>query len=160
MRAWMFCCLAGLMFSIGCGTHTADETPQAESAVTVPDEAFGLRTASVFEAAESPAFSLDQTEPGDGPRLDAPYHGAPLLISHTLIDNVPILLDENACIDCHDVAVKEEGEATPIPESHFVDLRHTPNEVGDEVAGARYNCIACHATTSDASQLVENQFQN
>ena len=143
--------LTGLVLTV----HSQDKEPPK----TIADSEFGLATGSVFDTLDPMQFKFDDTDPGDGLKMEAPYHGAPLLINHTLNDSLPILFKDNACIDCHEVETKEEGEATPIPESHFVDLRNTPDKVGTKVAGARYNCISCHVSTSDARLLVDNEFQ-
>ena len=39
-----------------------------------------------------------------------------------------------------------------------MNLRHAPGTQRDEVAGARYNCILCHAPQTDAEPLIENNF--
>jgi nitrate reductase cytochrome c-type subunit len=41
-------------------------------------------------------------------------------------------------------------------ESHFKDLRHAPEVLRDELAGARWYCTSCHVSQSDAEPLVDN----
>lgn len=50
----------------------------------------------------------------------------------------------------------EKGEPTPIPPSHYVDLRHAPEKKGAKRVGARCVCIACHVATTDAGPRVGN----
>jgi len=56
------------------------------------------------------------------------------------------------------VEEKEEGEPTPVPESHFHDLRNAPDERMEVVAGARYVCTTCHVTLTRTEPLVGNGF--
>jgi nitrate reductase cytochrome c-type subunit len=51
-----------------------------------------------------------------------------------------------------------KGEATPIPASHYVDLRNAPGVRGAEVAGARWVCTACHVPQQDVQPLVGSPF--
>jgi nitrate reductase cytochrome c-type subunit len=53
---------------------------------------------------------------------------------------------------------RDKGVATPIPQSHYTDLRKAPGKVGDKVVGARYNCNQCHVPQMNASPLVGNTF--
>lgn len=122
----------------------------------VPDTQIGLSKASVFDAPAPPAILWNTSEPGD---LALPPRGAPEeppVVPHGLAEFLPILLDENQCVDCHAVEAKEPGEPTPIPPSHYEDLRRAPGAHGDAVAGARYNCVACHVSPGDNELLVEN----
>ena len=54
----------------------------------------------------------------------------------------------NACLDCH--ALDAGAGAPELPASHRTDLRNSPAEVGANVAGARFLCLACHVPTTDA----------
>ena len=80
------------------------------------------------------------------------------MIPHTVVDFVPITADFNMCIECHALDDAGEGDPTPIPESHYMDLRNDPGTVTNEVVGARYRCVACHAPQTDAAPLVKNSF--
>jgi cytochrome c-type protein NapB len=131
----------------------------AAPAVAISDTDIGLSKVSVFDVATPEPVNPDEAMPGENPVPVRPYDLAPPVISHTVADFLPITAENNYCIVCHNVEEKVEGEPTPIPASHFVDLRNAPDEAGDEVAGARYNCIACHARTTDAAPLVANEFQ-
>jgi len=54
---------------------------------------------------------------------------------------------------------KKQGDPTPIPPSHYTDYRNAPDRVGDQVVGARYVCVSCHAAKTDAPNLVGNRFR-
>ena len=145
----------GLVLTASC-SHTGPTA--SPSAPGIPDSAIGLSKAAITEVPDPLAFRSVDSDPGDVPLPARAFHGAPPVISHTLEDMVPITPSENACVDCHEVGSKEPGEPTPIPDSHFVDLRSNPDTRGDTVAGARYNCILCHAAQTDATPLVGTTF--
>jgi cytochrome c-type protein NapB len=112
----------------------------------------------VFEAPAPPAVKAEASDPGDKPLVPRAYALAPPRIPHGIADFVPITRDKNACEDCHAVKEKRPGEATPIPASHYTDLRAAPGKAGDAVVGARHVCVTCHLPVSDAAPLVENRF--
>ena len=124
----------------------------------VPDTEIGLSRESVFDTPEPDPVEPVATDPGEGVLPIRPFDGAPPVIPHAASDFLPITLDENMCLDCHGVEEAEEGGPTPVPRSHHIDLRHAPDEVGEEIAKARYNCTACHATQTNAPPLVANEF--
>lgn len=90
--------------------------------------------------------------------LARPYRGAPPLIPHDNADFLPITREDNFCLECHMLEESVEGEATAIPASHYTDLRNSPGKVGDQITGARWNCVACHVGQTDANPLVESLF--
>lgn len=130
-----------------------------EPADAIPDTDIGLMKGSVFEVPTPEPVMVNESMPGEEPVKPRPYALSPPVIPHTVADFLPITQETNYCIVCHQLEEKVEGEPTPIPASHFVDLRNAPDKAGDEVAGARYNCIACHARTTATAPLVANEFQ-
>jgi cytochrome c-type protein NapB len=126
----------------------------------IPDQSLGLSKASVFEVPSPPAWKAEDAAPGDGalpPRVDKE---APPVIPHAVADFLPITATQNLCVDCHAVAgPKKKGEPTPVPASHYVDLRHAPDKKGDKVAGARWVCISCHVARTNAPPAVRNTFR-
>ncbi len=123
-----------------------------------PDRELSLSKTSVFEVTQPPIEKRNVSEPGEGATLPADFPEQPVLVPHAIVDWLPITLTENQCIDCHAVEEKVEGEPTPIPRSHFIDLRNTPDTVSDKVVGARYNCVSCHAAPGSNEPLVDNEF--
>lgn len=132
--------------------------PGGESETPIPDTELGLSKTSVFEAAEPAVVVENDSEPGERPAVEPSFEGFPTPIPHGVADFLPITRDDNMCLDCHMVEEKVEGEATPVPASHYVDLRNAPEETRDEPAGARYICTACHVAQTDATPLVANTF--
>ena len=140
-----------LLVAFGVAQGTPPEGP-------ISDRELGLSSGSVFEVPSPDPVSENQSDPGERPSLPRVYPGAPPIIPHGVADLLPITREQNLCLDCHLVKEKVKGEPTPIPQSHFVDLRNSPGRVGEEVAGARYNCVACHVSLTEAAPLVKNRF--
>lgn len=148
---------AVLLVSMAGCLRTMD--PGSVSAVGTPDSEIGLSKSAVTDVPDPLRFAWVGNDPGDGPLLQRAFDDAPPGIPHTLEDMLPITLSENMCVECHELAEKEPGEPTPIPASHYEDLRHAPGKQGDTVAGARYLCTSCHTLQSDATPLVGSSFQ-
>jgi len=125
----------------------------------IPDSTIGLSKVTVFEVPEPGPVLYNTSDPGDRSPEPAPFPGAPPPIPHGIGDFLPLTLTENGCLDCHLVEEKVEGEPTPIPPSHFVDLRNAPDDMRDDVAGARYVCVTCHVAQTGAAPLVKNDFE-
>jgi len=134
----------------------APASPPADDGI--PAGEVGLCKVGVNQVPSPPRVEANGSEPGDLPLVERAYPGIPPVVPHGILEYVPITRDDNACLDCHEVETKEPGEPTPIPRSHYVDLRNAPETVRDEVAGARYNCVACHVAETDAPLLVESVF--
>lgn len=122
----------------------------------LPDSDIGLSKGDIEDTPTPEALVFNESEPAERPLPERAYPGSPPPIPHGSAIFLPITFEDNYCIDCHMVEEKEPDGPTPIPESHFVDLRNDPGEVRSEVAGARHNCITCHAPQTDAEPLVAN----
>lgn len=125
----------------------------------IADSQMGLSKTSVFDIPVPDIERQNKSEPGDRPLLERGSPEEPALIPHGVTEYLPITLAENQCMDCH--AEEEEkiaGEPTPVPRSHYVDLRNAPNEVLVNVVGARYNCVSCHVSPGDNPPLTTNTF--
>lgn len=132
--------------------------PSREAARPVPASSLGLAPGELTADPAPPAFHRNESEPGEEPALPRAYPGAPPVVPHGVDAFLPITRTENYCLECHMVEEKIEGETTPIPPSHYVDLRNEPGHEGNSVTGARWNCTACHASRTDAEPLVRNSF--
>jgi len=110
------------------------------------------------EVVAPPVVKENDSAPGERRVRPRPFPGAAPVVPHGTADFLPITRDQNACVDCHAVAEKKKGEATPIPASHYIDLRNAPGQRRDEVVGARWNCTACHVPQHDVAPLVKSAF--
>jgi nitrate reductase cytochrome c-type subunit len=144
---------------VGCAERRPVAVPPPDGgSAGLPEEAVGLspgRLESLPPLAPMPNVSGD---PGEAPSIPAAYDGAPPVVPHAIADFVPIGREANACLDCHAAGEKVAGEPTPVPASHFVDLRDAPASRRDHVAGARWVCTACHVPATDAPPLVASEF--
>jgi hypothetical protein len=150
--------------ALGCATGPSPESLEVkaqELARGIPDSEIGLFEGAVDEVLVPPDFVDQIAEPGDtGMRGSRLSEFAAPIAPHNLADYQPITRDDNLCLECHDIGPGSdfvEGEPVPLPDSHFVDLRNSPTEIGDTVAGTRYNCVACHVALTDAKPLVANK---
>jgi nitrate reductase cytochrome c-type subunit len=141
------------MEAVDAGTGEAETSAPTGS---IPDTRIGLVAGSVFEVLAPAATPENRSEPGERPLPDRPSVEWPPVVPHSIVDFIPITASENLCIDCHGVDVKEEGEPTPIPRSHYIDLRGAPGTVRESVASARWLCTSCHVSQTDAKPLVDN----
>ncbi len=150
--------LLPLILTLACagGMKIEDTSPGP----VLPDSEVGLSHGSVFDSPSPEPIVENSAEPGETPLLPRSHSSGPPVIPHRIDDFLPITREGNFCLDCHQVEEKIDGEPTPIPESHYVDLRNAPGVVGESPAGARFNCTACHLVLTDAPPLVGNQFQN
>jgi len=97
------------------------------------------------------------TYDGNAPGSNAPtapaYPGAPAQIPHSVDGLLPITLQANACLGCHDqptlVDPVPPGMATPMPKSHYR---------AKKVSGDRYVCSQCHVPQAGVEPLVGNTF--
>lgn len=139
---------------------TLPKTALSENAVNDTD--MGLSKTSVFDTPTPEQFKYSDKFPGTSQVLPRAYSGAPPQIPHNIDSFKPVTAKNNMCMGCHNnpsmrgKAVK--GMATPMPESHYTDQRHTPDKVSDQIVGARYVCTQCHVPQADAKILVDNTF--
>lgn len=128
--------------------------PTPTPAAPIPDAALGLSKGSVFDVPAPPAVKPNPSAPGELPVLPRPYALAPPRIPHAIDDFLPITQQQSSCLDCHGVKEKKQGEPTPIPASHYVDLRRAPGKPGSQLSGARWVCTACHVPRTEAQPLA------
>jgi nitrate reductase (cytochrome), electron transfer subunit len=124
------------------------------------DRDLGLSHTSVFEVPAPPPYHDEASAPGEKAlpkRINREY---PPVIPHGIVDCLPITQSSNLCMDCHAVpGPKKKGEATPVPASHYVDLRRAPDAKGKQIAGSRYVCITCHVPTTDAPPIAGSTYR-
>ena len=130
----------------------------------IADASVGLSKTSVFETPDPQPVSYSDKFPGTSTVLPRAYLDAPPQIPHNIDSFKPITSSNNACMGCHNnpsMRGKEiaKGMPTPMPESHYVDLRHKPDAVRDQIVEARYVCTQCHVPQANVETLVENTFK-
>ncbi|MDZ4202714.1 MAG: nitrate reductase cytochrome c-type subunit [Gallionella sp.] len=135
----------------------------AFAAQPVQTNSMGLSKTSVFATPTPKVYHENAAQPGASKVLPRAYLGAPPQVSHSVSDFLPITTESNMCVACHNQPSlwgqpREPGVATPIPPSHYTDLRKAPGKVSENLVGARYNCNQCHVPQTNAPALVGNSF--
>lgn len=129
-----------------------------ESTKGIPDTKLGLSKTSVFDTPAPEATVKNRSEPGERPLVARGFPEQPPPVPHGIDDYLPITLSENQCADCHmEEERKIAGEPTPIPSSHYFDLR-APKKTQNTLVGARYNCMSCHVSPGGNAPLTGNTF--
>jgi len=131
---------------------------------SVNEDDLGLSKTSVFETPDPIVPSTTANDPGENATQAAYFSESPPVIPHRIEEFLPIRIDENLCMECHDAPDRigetlEEGEAVPAPASHYTDLRNKPDEVTQTMIGARFTCTHCHAPQADVDPLVANTYR-
>ena len=129
----------------------------------MPADQMGLSKSSVYAVPEQRSYRPGGAGIGTNKLLPRAYLNAPPQISHDIDDFLPITATVNMCIACHSRPddwgkPRADREITPIPRSHYTDLRRAPGVVTDHVIAARHNCNQCHVPQMDAQPLVDNTF--
>ncbi len=123
----------------------------------------GLSKTSVFDTPTPKVYKYKEAQPGQSELLPRAYLGAPPQIPHDISNFLPITTQSNMCVVCHNQPGERgkqrvKGTPTPMPVSHYTDLRNALGKVTEQMIGARYNCNQCHVPQTDAPALVENTF--
>ena len=159
-------------------------TTSLVAANVIKEESMSLRSESLFKEDKVVVDKTQyKTDPaGASTKIKRAFENAPPMIPHDTEGMLPITIDNNQCIVCHDPAVAESMGAVPIPSSHLTSLREaveldkngnlkrdgkvvanssdvkTVQKPLDMMANARYNCSACHAPQSDSANVPVNNF--
>jgi cytochrome c-type protein NapB len=150
--------LPALILVLSC--TSGSPPPAAATAVpaarSLPDSEVGLAPGTAFEQPPQAPIAFNSVDPGESELRPRPNSDFPPVIPHSIADLETITLGENSCLDCHDSAVAVDMGAVPVPASHQVDLRRTPDITGKDVAGSRWVCTSCHVAQTGSSELVAN----
>lgn len=138
----------GIMIASGCAVSQS-----------YTEEELGLRKTDIYTennvTGEKTEYS--SVAAGEAPVIKRSFENAPPMIPHDVEGMLPITREMNACTGCHLPEVAEAIKATPMPKSHFFDMR--TQKVLTSMSEARYNCTQCHAPQSNNEPLVKNEFQ-
>lgn len=122
----------------------------------VGDDRLGLSKTSVYDVPDPQAFQYRDAAPFTAQLLPRAYQGAPPQVPHDIKDFLPITRDNNMCVGCHQqpdlIGKKAKGQPTPLPASHYVDVKANTMHMG------RYNCTQCHTPQASVKPLVDNNF--
>ncbi|MDA3946349.1 MAG: nitrate reductase cytochrome c-type subunit [Helicobacteraceae bacterium] len=174
---------AAAMLIAGCsGQGTAKATPvkEVKPAPMVSEESLGLRKTDIYNESGTAAEKTEYrtADAGTSTKIKRAYQDAPPMIPHNVSDFLPITKDNNACLGCHMPVIASAMGATPIPSTHFLDMRphhkwdgtefskvidnmknQTDVKQMDHLSYSRFNCSQCHAPQSQGNLAVENTFE-
>ena len=127
----------------------------------VDQTSLGIGLDGVFNDPSPSTFAYPTIKAGEIDLSSKSYHTSPPMVPHTVEEYLPITMETNECMECHDKPKIQDreyvkGKKLAMPESHYGGFGGRGDK--DEVSGARYTCSQCHAPTSDAKPLVENIF--
>ncbi len=176
--------LTAVLLLVGCNS-SATPAKQGAAKATVTEESLGLRKTDLYSEDTTVAAETKYgtKAAGSGHTFERAFDNAPPMIPHDTEGMLPITINDNQCKGCHMPEVATSMGATPIPKSHFTDMR--PKTVlavdgavikegtvmlGDNktltvqhklasLSGSRFNCSQCHAPQSTGDLLVENNFR-
>lgn len=147
---------------------------------SISEESLGLRKSDLYTEKDTVGdkTNYSKADAGSGVKIQRAFQDAPPMIPHNVEGLLPITINNNQCVSCHMPEVATDMGATPIPSSHFLDMRPVhkfdgktftksvdtlKNETSikkiDKLAGARFNCTQCHAPQSQGDLVVENTFE-
>jgi len=169
--------VAATLLLVGC---SSDATPTKAEAVkpTISEDSLGLRKTTLYNESVSPhGTSYGKEYAGSGYKIKRAFQDAPPMIPHDTEGMLPITINNNQCIACHDPMVAEGMGATPYPQSHMTNFRPAVSyaEKGEntssetlahisivkekKLVGARFNCSQCHAPQDTGVLAVPNTFE-
>ncbi len=172
------------VIKIACGLFVAIAvfTVGCTAAQTMSEESIGLRKTDLYSETSTVADKTDyRKDPaGASTKIERAFENAPPMIPHDTEGLLPITVNNNACLGCHEPAVASMMKATPIPKSHFTNFRpdtvlnksgkivkegivventsdiKTVAKSKDMLVGARFNCSQCHAPQSNGEAPKNN----
>ena len=166
---------ATLLF-VGCNDTAATPAAEAKVKPTITEESLGLRKTDLYSEkseTEGDATNYSKSAVGSGHKIARAFQDAPPMIPHDVEGMLPITINDNQCIACHDPMVAKDMGAVPYPSSHTTNFRpasvaqsgaNTSSaslaniSIKDEhkLVGARFNCTLCHAPQSDSPAPANN----
>jgi len=174
--------LTATLLMTGCGGDAKPETVESEAkaVASVSEESLGLRKTDIYQEDDTTASKTEyrSASAGTSTKIKRAFQDAPPMIPHDVTDFLPITRTNNACVGCHAPDIAPAMGATPIPPSHYLDMRprhicdgvkfkksidNTKNETDvkrlTHLSQARFNCSQCHAPQSQGNPSVENLFE-
>ena len=137
-------------------------TTGAAAGGAVDELNMGLSKTSVFATPTPEPYSYSDAKPGYNDPLPRAWEGAPPQIPHRVDEFLPIVAEDNQCLDCHDVpryidqpknTDRSVKSKSPMSRNHYATAEL------DEVDGSRFICTQCHVPQSDAAPLVESTYR-
>ena len=169
--------VAATLLLVGCSTDAAPAKAEVVKP-TISEDSLGLRKTTLYNEDVNPhGTSYSKEYAGSGYKIERAFQDAPPMIPHDTEGMLPITINDNQCVACHDPMVAESMGAVPFPASHMTDFRpkssyavkgeNTSSETlanisivkEKKLVGARFNCTQCHAPQDTGVLAVPNNFE-
>jgi cytochrome c-type protein NapB len=169
--------VAATLLLVGCNESA---TPAKSEVVkpTISETSLGLRKTTLYNESVKPhGTSYSKEYAGTSQKIERAFQDAPPMIPHDTEGMLPVTINDNQCIMCHDPMVAESMGAIPYPPSHMTNFRPTSSyaikgentssetlshisiKKEDKLVGARFNCTQCHAPQDTGVLAVPNNFE-
>jgi len=167
-----------MLLFVGCADKAAPA--QETNVATTTEKQLSYRNTSLYHEKDTttPAVKYCDAPAGTSQKIQRAFQDAPPMIPHDTEGMLPIKAGNNQCIQCHMPDVAASMGATPIPPSHFLNMRpdnkivngkfekavdNLKNQVSvkktNKLYQGRFNCSQCHAPQSNAKLITQNRFQ-
>ncbi|CAD7842425.1 MAG: Nitrate reductase cytochrome c550-type subunit [Olavius algarvensis Gamma 3 endosymbiont] len=135
----------------------------AIGAGSVSDAEIGLSKTSVFNTPDPEVFVYDDTRARYSKAMARAFPGAPPQVPHEVASMLPITLEDNQCLECHDRPDEIDAEeavkgGNPMNKAHYSKVGAMGSDEGWNLSGARFTCNQCHVPQAGVAPLVENTF--
>jgi cytochrome c-type protein NapB len=151
----------------------AGKPDKAEDPDKEPEDGLDVwfRDQALEVAAQQATAEYIEADAGDSKLLERSWDGEPHQIPHSVEDMLPILIDENECLECHHPDNTVSKKDKPLPQSHFerpemgMGLEGgqvwviTSYRKDEDVVGFRYNCVQCHTPQATNVPTPESTFE-
>ena len=128
----------------------------------VNDSDIGLSKTSVFNTPDPELFAYDDTRARYSKAMARAFPGAPPQVPHEVESMLPITLEDNQCLECHDrpdeIGAESVKGGNPMDKQHYAQVGQMGSEEGWRLSGMRFNCNQCHVPQAGVDPLVENTF--
>jgi cytochrome c-type protein NapB len=144
------------------GLIAATVSGNAADSSAIDELNMGLSKTSVFDTPTPQVYTYSDAKPGYNDRLAKAWEELPPAIPHRIDEFLPVVLEDNQCLDCHDKPKyidRPKNTDRTIKNKSPMSRNHYATEELEEVSGARYNCTQCHVPQSNAKPLVENIYR-
>jgi cytochrome c-type protein NapB len=153
MKTLSFLAILGLAAAITACATSGNSGSAALDEANSDAEVYGIPTPAVYVYSDG--------KPGYNDRLEKSWDELPPSIPHRVDEFLPVVMEDNQCLDCHDVPKyigRPLNTDRTIKNKSPMSKEHYATKELDDIDGARFNCTQCHVPLSDAPVLVESTF--
>ena len=125
----------------------------------VNDTDIGLSKTSVFDAPDPEVFVYDDTRARYSKSLARAFPGAPPQVPHEMESMLPITLEDNQCLECHDrpdeIGEEKVKGGNPMDKQHYASIGESGSEDGWSLSGMRFTCNQCPVAVAYEDRFID-----